>query len=192
MEHEVECCVERIRARAKETGSMFILQSRNGFDNRNLRRRFFLFFYKSAKTLDKLKSFLNKKFRIKDIGPIQCCLGMRVTQSERHIDLDQERYTKHTGTFWDVELQTYRYPEGYKLSEIEVTDDNNLVGKIPYQEAVGSLLYLAQATRPDIAFAVNYVSRFNHKHSNVHWAAVKRIFRYLQGTLTYTLLVNHQ
>ena len=58
---------------------------------------------------------------------------------------------------------------------------------IPYQEAVGSLLYLAQGTRPDIAFAVNDVSRFNNKHGKAHWAAVKRIFRYLRGTVDYKL-----
>ncbi|XP_067208508.1 uncharacterized protein [Linepithema humile] len=53
---------------------------------------------------------------------------------------------------------------------------------VPYQEAVGSLLYLAQGTRPDIAFAVNNVSRFNSNFGKSHWTAVKRIFRYLKGT----------
>lgn len=48
-------------------------------------------------------------------------------------------------------------------------------------------LYLAQATRPDIAFAVNDVSRFNADHSDIHWAAVKRIFRYLSGTINFKL-----
>jgi hypothetical protein len=57
-----------------------------------------------------------------------------------------------------------------------------ITGKVPFQEAVGSLLYLAQCTRPDIAFAVNNVSRFNNQHSDVHWMAVKRIFRYLRET----------
>ncbi|XP_036341057.1 secreted RxLR effector protein 161-like [Rhagoletis pomonella] len=54
--------------------------------------------------------------------------------------------------------------------------------RIPYQEAVGCLLYLSQATRPDIAFAVNDVSRFNSTYNLAHWTAVKRIFRYLKGT----------
>ncbi|GBP97193.1 Retrovirus-related Pol polyprotein from transposon RE2; Endonuclease RE2 [Eumeta japonica] len=47
-----------------------------------------------------------------------------------------------------------------------------------------------QGTRPDISFAVNTLSRFNKNPTAEHWNAVKRIFRYLQGTkdlkLTYT------
>ena len=46
------------------------------------------------------------------------------------------------------------------------------------------------ATRPDIAFAVGAVSRFNNSPQTAHWTAVKRIFRYLQATrnlgLTYS------
>lgn len=54
--------------------------------------------------------------------------------------------------------------------------------KVPYQEAVGSLLYLSQCTRPDIAYAVGIVSRYMKNPGKAHWAAVKRIFRYLKGT----------
>lgn len=61
------------------------------------------------------------------------------------------------------------------------------ISKVPYQEAVASLLYFAQASRPDIAFAVNDVSRFNNNHGKAHWAAVKRIFRHLKGTVDYKL-----
>ena len=54
---------------------------------------------------------------------------------------------------------------------------------IPYQEAIGSLLYLAQGTRPDISYAVNFLSKFNKCFAKEHWQAVKRVFRYLKGTL---------
>lgn len=150
----------------------------------------FLIFYKNDKLLKSLKDYLNKTFRMKDVGPAQHCLGVRVVQRNNEIELDQEVYIKDMLTRFGMEdCKKIGTPRdiNQKLSEIEVTDDNNLVGKVPYQEAVGSLLYLAQATRPDISFAVNDVSRFNHKHSNTHWAAVKRIFRYLQGTIKYRL-----
>lgn len=75
-----------------------------------------------------------------------------------------------------------------KLS-IDMCDDGggDEESKIPYQEAVESLLYLVQGTRPDIAFAVNDVSRFNNKHGKAHWTAVKRIFRYIRGSIDMKL-----
>ncbi len=58
---------------------------------------------------------------------------------------------------------------------------------IPYQQAVGCLNYLTQTTRPDIAFAVNQVSRYCHNPGSQHWEAVKNIFAYLKGTIRYGL-----
>ena len=51
-----------------------------------------------------------------------------------------------------------------------------------YRSAIGSLMYTAIATRPDIAYAVNSLSQFNTKPTQMHWNAVKHIFKYLQGT----------
>lgn len=70
--------------------------------------------------------------------------------------------------------------------------DREVLCNIPYQEAVGSLLYLVQGTRPDIAFAVNDVSRFNANFGSAHWTAVKRIFRYLRGTIDYKIVYSKE
>ena len=51
-----------------------------------------------------------------------------------------------------------------------------------YQSIVGGLCYLAHM-RPDIAFAVGYVSRFMEDPREDHWAAVKRLLRYIKGTV---------
>ena len=56
---------------------------------------------------------------------------------------------------------------------------------VPYKEAVGSLMYTMVATRADIAFAMSVVSQFMSKF--MHWAAVKRILRYLKGMLDVKL-----
>jgi hypothetical protein len=53
---------------------------------------------------------------------------------------------------------------------------------VPYRNAVGSLLFVAMGTRPDIANAVREVGRFVSNPRWPHWLAVQRIFRYLQGT----------
>ena len=52
-----------------------------------------------------------------------------------------------------------------------------------YQSIVGSLLYAAIATRPDIAQAVGVVSKFCANPTQSHWTAAKRILRYLKGTV---------
>ena len=54
--------------------------------------------------------------------------------------------------------------------------------KAPYREAIGSLLYLAGATRPDISYAVIYLSRKQRSPTKNDWKDVKRILRYLRGT----------
>jgi len=59
--------------------------------------------------------------------------------------------------------------------------------KVPYREAIGSLMYAAVATRPDIAFAVSTLSRFLENPGEAHWQAVKRVFRYLAGTRNHAL-----
>ena len=55
----------------------------------------------------------------------------------------------------------------------------------PFREAVSAPMHLMTATRPDIAFAVRYVSHFMENPQVEHWIAVKRIFRYLQGTKSH-------
>ena len=54
---------------------------------------------------------------------------------------------------------------------------------IPYREAVGSLLWLSNGTRPDVAFAGNQVARYMENPGVKHWNAVLRILKCLKGTL---------
>lgn len=132
---------------------------------------------------------------MKDLGEARSCLGIRIKQHDGCIELDQSNYIQEILVrFGMADCKPVGTPSdtSQKLSVSMVDDSNSLVDKIPYQEAVGSLLHLTQGTRPDIAFAVNDVSRFNAKHSNVHWQAVKRIFRYLKGTLDYKLKYHGQ
>ena len=56
-----------------------------------------------------------------------------------------------------------------------------------YRSIVGGLRYLTH-TRPDITFAVGYVSRFMEDPREDHWTAVKRLLRYVKGTLDQTII----
>lgn len=55
--------------------------------------------------------------------------------------------------------------------------------EIPYMSAIGALMYLANSTRPDIAFATNLLARYSSAPTRRHWNGIKHIFRYLQGTV---------
>lgn len=55
----------------------------------------------------------------------------------------------------------------------------------PYRELIGSLMYLAVAIRPDIAFAVSSLSQFNDCHDETHWNSAKRVLCYLKGTIKH-------
>ena len=63
------------------------------------------------------------------------------------------------------------------------TDAERLeMSSTPYLQAIGSLLWLVQTCRPDIAIAVNVLSRFASNPGKQHWAGVKWLLRYLAGT----------
>ncbi|UYV61822.1 hypothetical protein LAZ67_1006725 [Cordylochernes scorpioides] len=67
--------------------------------------------------------------------------------------------------------------------------------KVPYRQLIGSLLYVATITRPDIIFPVSYLSRTLDKPTQATWKAAKRIVRYLMATkdigLIYTVSSNN-
>lgn len=149
-----------------------------------------LIFWRDRELLMELKNKLSHSFKMKDMGKAQGCIGMKITQTANSIELDQSKYINDIlirFKMQDAKAISMPSDPNQKLPIEMITDDDINTGKIPYQEAVGSLLYVAQCTRPDIAFAVNDVSRFNSNFGLVHWNAVKRIIRYLKGTIDYKL-----
>lgn len=66
-------------------------------------------------------------------------------------------------------------------------DEREEMKNRPYRELVGGLIYLANATRPDIAFAASTLSRFCTDPGGLHWSLAKRVLRYLKGTSHYKI-----
>uniref|UniRef100_A0A6V7JQC5 Reverse transcriptase Ty1/copia-type domain-containing protein n=1 Tax=Bracon brevicornis TaxID=1563983 RepID=A0A6V7JQC5_9HYME len=71
------------------------------------------------------------------------------------------------------------------LTMFEPRQDHEEQLNVPYREAVGCLQFLSLMTRPDINFAVNAVSKYSVNSTKVHWNTVKRILKYLNGTMDY-------
>lgn len=151
----------------------------------------FLIFYKCEIELGKLKAFLNTKLMMKEIGQATECIGIEITKSDGRIELCQKKYIQQVlKRFNMLNCKAAKTPgdPNEKLTEKTISSGNDLTGKVPFQELIGSLLYVAQITRPDISFCVNNVSRFNAKHSIEHWEAALRILKYLKGTEDYVLV----
>ncbi|CAG9133521.1 unnamed protein product [Plutella xylostella] len=128
------------------------------------------------------KDQLKKAFIVKDLGTCKDCLGMRVEHRGDKISLDQTKYIEKLvekfGMTEAIPVLTPLEP-GLKLTVIGKNEEN---AEVPYQELIGSLMYIAICTRPDIAHTVSYLSQFNAHYGEVHWKAAKRVLRYLKGT----------
>ena len=144
----------------------------------------------SEQLVEKSKKELNDLHSLTDLGPAHWLLGFKITRNltERTLALSQHSYIDSILTrfnFNDLKPSSIPIDPNTPLSTTQCPtklEDIAKMRNVPYREAVGSLMYAAMGTRPDIAFAVSTVSQFSHNPGWVHWEAVKRIFRYLLGT----------
>lgn len=154
----------------------------------------FLVMAANAKDKDLFKAAISKQFKMRDLGALDQFLGMSIKrdrsrrvltlQSTKHIDDMLERFG-----MTDAKAQSTPLP--HKCILMPSTDaDERLPPSFPYRAIVGSLLYVAMWTRPDIAFAVSQVARHQQQPTQHHWQCAKHILRYLKGTrevgLTYS------
>lgn len=155
----------------------------------------FLLFSNDQALKKKLKEFLNYYFKMKDLGEAKLCLGLRITRdrSNGRLYLDQRQYLEDIlDRFNMVNCNSVSTPAdpSAKLDKTMCPtkpEEIEEMRTVPYKEAVGCFMYSACTTRPDIAFAVNMVSKFSNNPGRRHWEAVKRILRYLKGTLNHRL-----
>ena len=137
------------------------------------------------------KAALKAKYKIQELGDAQMVLGMRITRDRpnRTLKVDQETYVQRllekTGMEDCIPLATPAEP-GQHLSALPASSDtyvqHDSINPLQYGSVVGSLLYAAVSTRPDITYAVGVLSRFISNPQPHHWEAAKRVLRYLKGT----------
>ncbi|CAL5374326.1 unnamed protein product [Camellia sinensis] len=141
------------------------------------------------------KMWLFSTFEMKDMGEASYVLGVKILRdrSRRLLGLSQETYIK---TILErFQMQSCKpidtpVAKGESLSldmGPKTQEENEKMARVPYANAVGSLMYAMMCTRPDICYAVGLVSRYQSNPGRAHWKAVKRILRYLRGTADYTL-----
>jgi hypothetical protein len=132
------------------------------------------------------KEEMKATFQMSDLGPLSFYLGIEVHQDDSGITLRQTAYAKRIvelAGLTDCNPSLTPMEERLKLSRDSTAEE---VDAAQYRRLVGSLRYLAH-TRPDLAFSVGYVSRFMQRPTTEHQQAVKRIVRYVAGTLDHDL-----
>lgn len=142
-----------------------------------------------AETKDALNKVLNalrENFKINDCK-LSTFIDIQIERDkENHsIFLHQKYYIERIlNRFGMTDANPVSVPvDPHSISTI-MNDKTDECANYPYREAIGSLIYLAQLTRPDIMYAVNLLSRYSTCYTETHWRAVKRVFRYLAGTTT--------
>ena len=132
------------------------------------------------------KKFLGSKFDMKDLGEAEVILGIKITRTPNGLKLSQEHYVekilrkfehfdcKPVSTLYDPSLQLKKNIE-------------HSVAQREYAQIIGSLMYLMNCTRPDIPYAVGRLSRYTQGLNQDHWTIVRRVIKYLRGTINYGL-----
>jgi hypothetical protein len=129
---------------------------------------------------------MQTEFEMSMIGELSYFISLQVNQSSAGIFISQEKYSKEMLKKFQMEdssLASTPMVVGCKLSKDDISPN---VDPRTYRSMIGSLLYIT-ASRPDIMQAVRMVGRYQPAPKQIHLVAVTRIFKYLKGTMNYSL-----
>jgi hypothetical protein len=142
-----------------------------------------LIFGTSLELIKEVKDFLSQKFEMKDLGEANVILNIKLIKGENGgVTLSHTDYVeKILSRFGYNNSKTT--PTPYDASLVLRKNLRIMVDQLRYSQIIGSLMYLASATRPDIAYAVSKLSRFVSNPGSEHWHALERVMRYLVGTM---------
>lgn len=149
----------------------------------------------TGEQVEKFAKELGKRFKLKQLGDVKSYLGVQIARTEDgsfllcqkgKIEqlLEKFRMSDCAGVRSPMETSFVKDSQQVERAAFENTE--------VFQSALGSLLYLSQWSRPDIAFAVNLLSREAASPSVQAWNGIKRVLRYLQETKDFCLRLSAQ
>lgn len=143
----------------------------------------------STSATNKLIQELTEDFALKDLGELQYFLGIQVKPNNHSLVLSQKRYAQDLLKRANMEKCI---PISTPMASTEklTKDQGNAQtwdAQFQYRSIVGGLQYLT-ITRPDLSFVVNRVCQYIQAPTDKHWATVKRILRYVKGTINQGLV----
>ncbi|GJV53557.1 retrovirus-related pol polyprotein from transposon TNT 1-94 [Tanacetum coccineum] len=131
---------------------------------------------------DEFAEIMTSKFKMSMMGQMTFFLGLQISQSPRGIFINQSNYAlkiiKKYGMLSSDPVVTPMMDK----SKLDKDLQGKPVNPTHYRGMIGSLMYLT-SSRPDLVFAVCMCARYQAKPTENHLHAVKRIFRYLKGTI---------
>nr|XP_020162313.1 uncharacterized mitochondrial protein AtMg00810-like [Aegilops tauschii subsp. strangulata] len=136
----------------------------------------------TAGLLSQLTARLRAEFAIKDLGPLHYFLGVEVVRRPDGLFIHQRKYAHEL--LERVGMLNCK-PDATSVdtkAKLSATDGSPASDAALYRSIVGALQYLT-LTRPEIQYAVQQVCLHMHAPRDVHWAAIKRILRYICGTM---------
>jgi hypothetical protein len=135
--------------------------------------------------VEHVKKTVGSIFNVRDLGEAKSLLGMEISRDHKlgTVKLSQHKLTVDIVSRYGMgesKLRSTPVSVGTSLSKQGCKALDKL--QFPYMELVGSLLYLAACTRPDISQAVGVLSRYMSQPTEHHWVIAKDVLRYLKGT----------
>ena len=139
----------------------------------------------SLSSVEWAKSKVMTAFEARDLGEAQTYLGMLIERdrTRQSLKLSQQRMT--TQLLSKYQMQDAKPKSVPLTASTKLTKDEGEPldkHKYGYSQLIGSLMYLAVCTRPDIAQAVGALARYMTTPTTIHWAAALGVLRYLAGT----------
>ena len=137
--------------------------------------------------IQEVKEYLSECYEMKDMGLVKKFLGLNIEQGDSYITLSLEDYIEKK--IEELRLTDLHNPYTPLQSKIDYCDGSSprLDNITKYQSLIGTLLFAANTGRPDVAYAVSFLSRFLKDPREIHYKAAKRIMGYLLATKDYKL-----
>ncbi|GKA61247.1 copia protein [Tanacetum coccineum] len=131
---------------------------------------------------DEFAKIMTSKFKMSMMGKMTFFLGLQISQSPRCIFINQSNYALEIIKKYDMLSSDPVDTPMVDKSKLDKDLERKPVDPTHYHGMISSLMYLT-SSRPDIVFAVCMCARYQAKPTEKHLHAVKRIFRYLKGTI---------
>ncbi|GJR23750.1 retrovirus-related pol polyprotein from transposon TNT 1-94 [Tanacetum coccineum] len=131
---------------------------------------------------DLFSKIMCSKFKMSMMGKISFFLGLQISQSPRGIFINQSKYALESLKKYGFDSCDPVDTPMVEKSKLDEDKEGKAVDPSHYRGMIGTLLYLT-ASRPDLQFAICMCARYQARPTEKHLNAVKRIFRYLKGTV---------